>query len=205
MTAHRCLTVGEARPDHLGPGALTGRTVLVAGGGGAVGHAAIQLARWSGARVVATVSGPAKESLARAAGAGHVVNYRSQDAAAQIRPPAPAGVDTIVEVAPAVNAALDQEILAPGGTVAVYATDGGRELTVSVSSLVRAERQLPFRARLHDAAQRQTERGRRHLCGTRRERPAGRRISRPAAAPLPPGGAPPTRTTRCRAAPSARC
>ena len=144
MTAHRCLTVGEARPDRLGPGALSGRTVLVAGGAGAVGHAAIQLARWAGARVVATVSGPAKERLARAAGAGHVVNYRSQDTAAQIRRAAPGGVDTIVEVAPAVNAALDQEILAPGGTVAVYATDGGRELTVSVSSLVRPNASYHF-------------------------------------------------------------
>ena len=83
MTAHRCLTVGEARPDHLGPGALTGRTVLVAGGAGAVGHAAIQLARWSGARVVTTVSGQAKGQLASAAGAHHVVNYRTQDAAAR--------------------------------------------------------------------------------------------------------------------------
>ncbi len=36
LTAHRCLTVTEGGPDRLGPGALTGRTVLVAGGAGAV-------------------------------------------------------------------------------------------------------------------------------------------------------------------------
>src|SRR5918911_2071463 len=35
VTAHRCLTVTEGGPDRLGPGALSGRTVLVAGGGGA--------------------------------------------------------------------------------------------------------------------------------------------------------------------------
>lgn len=51
------------------PGALAGRTVLVAGGAGAVGHAAIELAVWSGATVVTTVSSPAKAALARAAGA----------------------------------------------------------------------------------------------------------------------------------------
>jgi len=49
LTAHRCLTVAENGPDRLAPGALTGRTVLVAGGAGAVGNAAIQLARWAGA------------------------------------------------------------------------------------------------------------------------------------------------------------
>src|SRR5258705_4599785 len=51
LTAHRCLTVADGGPTRLGPGALSGRTVLVAGGAGAVGNAAIQLAGWAGARV----------------------------------------------------------------------------------------------------------------------------------------------------------
>ena len=50
VTAHRALTVAEDGPARLQPGALGGRTVLVAGGAGAVGNAAIQLARWAGAR-----------------------------------------------------------------------------------------------------------------------------------------------------------
>jgi NADPH2:quinone reductase len=41
MTAHRCLTLAEGGADQLSPGALSGRAVLVAGGAGAVGHAAI--------------------------------------------------------------------------------------------------------------------------------------------------------------------
>ena len=49
LTAHRCLTLGESMPDRLDQGALTGRTVLVQGGAGAVGNAAIQLARWADA------------------------------------------------------------------------------------------------------------------------------------------------------------
>ena len=69
ITAHRALTVAEDGPARLEPGALAGRTVLVAGGAGAVGNAAIQLARWAGAEVVATVSGDAKAGLATAAGA----------------------------------------------------------------------------------------------------------------------------------------
>jgi NADPH2:quinone reductase len=136
LTAHRCLTVSELGPNRLAPGALAARTVLVAGGAGAVGHAAIQLARWSGARVIATVSGDEKAKLAQAAGAEHVANYRSSDALEQIRGLAPNGVDVVVELAPAANAALDAAVLAPNGTVAVYAGDGGVEFQLSVSELM---------------------------------------------------------------------
>ena len=125
LTAHRCLTVSDVGPGRLRPGALSGRTLLVAGGAGAVGHAAIQLGRWAGARVIATVSSAVKAELARAAGADDVVNYRSVDAAAEIREVAPDGVSVVVEVAPAANAALDAAVLAPNGTVAVYANEGG--------------------------------------------------------------------------------
>ena len=136
LTAHRCLTVSELGPHRLAPGALAAQTVLVAGGAGAVGHAAIQLARWAGGRVIATVSGDAKADLAHAAGAHHVVNYRSPDAADQIRRLVPDGVDIVVELAPAANAALDSAVLAANGTVAVYAADGGTTLDLSVRELM---------------------------------------------------------------------
>lgn len=130
LTAHICLTAADGGPRALGRGVLEGRTVLVAGGAGAVGHAAIQLARWAGARVIATVSGEEKAALALAAGAGHVASYRGTAAVDEIRGLAPEGVDLVVEVAPAVNAALDAAVLAPDGTVAVYATDGGAEVVL---------------------------------------------------------------------------
>ena len=136
LTAHRCLTVSELGPRKLAPGALHAQTVLVAGGAGAVGHAAIQLARWAGARVISTVSSDEKAGLALAAGAEHAVNYRAGEAADEIRALAPNGVDVIVEVAPAANAALDRAVLAPNGTVAVYATDGGTELELNVRELM---------------------------------------------------------------------
>jgi NADPH:quinone reductase len=136
LTAYRCLTVSELGPPELAPGVLGGRTVLVAGGAGAVGHAAIQLARWAGAQVISTVSGDEKAKLAQAAGADHVVNYRSSDAADQIRRLAPDGIDVVVELAPAANAALDAALLAANGTVAVYATDGGDTLDLSVGDLM---------------------------------------------------------------------
>jgi NADPH2:quinone reductase len=132
LTAHRALTVVEAGPARLEPGALAGRTVLVAGGAGAVGHAAIELARWAGATVLTTVSSERKADLARAAGADHVVNYRETDPAAAIRSVAPDGVDLVVEVSPAVNAELDVAVAAPNATIAFYANNGGDEVTLPV-------------------------------------------------------------------------
>ncbi len=132
LTAHRCLTLGESLPHRLGPGALDGRTVLVQGGAGAVGNAAIQLARWADATVVATVSSPHKAQLAAAAGASHVVDYRQQDVVTEVRKVAPKGVDVVVEVAPAVNAAVDAQLLGPHAAVAVYANNGGDEVVLPV-------------------------------------------------------------------------
>ncbi|GAA4530778.1 NADPH:quinone reductase [Amycolatopsis samaneae] len=132
LTAHRALTVADGGTGRIAPGGLGGTTVLVAGGAGAVGNAAIQLARWAGARVLTTVSGPAKAALARAAGADHVIDYRAGDAATEIRAAAPDGVDIIVEVAPATNAALDVAVAAPGAVIAFYAGNAGEPLSVPV-------------------------------------------------------------------------
>lgn len=132
MTAHRCLTVAEHLPDRIGAGTLTGRTVLVQGGAGAVGNAAIQLARWADATVIATVSNPRKAQLAAAAGADHVIDYRTQDVAHEVRKIVPHGVDAIVEVNAAVNAATDAEVLGLHGAVAMYAATGDETVTVPV-------------------------------------------------------------------------
>jgi NADPH2:quinone reductase len=144
LTAHRALTVAEDAPGQLAAGALDGWRVLVAGGAGAVGHAAIELARWAGATVVTTVSSDEKAALAKAAGATHVVNYRSGDAADQIRAAAAAGpVDVVVEVAPASNAELDRAVLAPGATVAMYANDAA-ELCLPIRASMTANARYQF-------------------------------------------------------------
>jgi NADPH:quinone reductase len=132
VTAHRALTVAEDGPVRLQSDVLGGRAVLVAGGAGAVGNAAIQLARWAGAKVIATVSGDAKARLATAAGAHHVVNYNDADAAEVIRGVAPDGVDLVVEVAAGANAELDLAVLRLRGTISIYANDGGAPLDLDV-------------------------------------------------------------------------
>jgi NADPH:quinone reductase len=144
LTAHRCLTVTEDGPSRLGPGALTGRTVLVAGGAGAVGNAAIQLARWSDATIITTVSSPEKAQLAAHAGATHIIDYTRRDVVADVRAIAPDGVNTVVEVSPAVNAAIDVEVLARHGSVAVYANNGGATMQLPVRPSMRLNGRWQF-------------------------------------------------------------
>jgi NADPH:quinone reductase len=125
LTAHRCL---------YADGEIDGRSVLVAGGAGAVGHAAIQLARGGGAHVVATVSSDEKAALARAAGAHEVVNYRDPDATAQVRAAAPEGVHRVVEVALGANLELDRAVIGPHAAICAYA--GGGETRFSAGDLL---------------------------------------------------------------------
>jgi len=114
MTAHRCLSAD---------GPVTGETVLVAGGAGAVGHFAIELAKYAQARVVATVSGPEKAALAAKAGADLVVNYRDPDVIDQIKAFTPV-VDRVAEVALGANLRLDLALAGPSTVVVTYAADG---------------------------------------------------------------------------------
>jgi NADPH:quinone reductase len=143
LTAHRCLTVAAGGPAVLGAGALAGRTVLVAGGAGAVGHSAIELAVWSAATVITTVSSPEKAELASAAGAHHVVNYRREDAEQAVLAAAPDGVDLIVDVAPVANAALDASVIAPNGTVSVYAAES-EDLAIAIRPAMTANVRYQF-------------------------------------------------------------
>jgi len=144
LTAHRCLTLAESLPDRLGAGSLTGHTVLVQGGAGAVGNAAIQLARWADATVITTVSSPRKAQLAAAAGADHIVDYTQQDVVREIRKIAPKGVDAVVEVAVAQNAATDAEVLAQHGAVAIYAGTPDQSFTAPVRSQMQLNARWQF-------------------------------------------------------------
>lgn len=143
ITAHRCLTIGKNRPERLGPKTLRGQHVLVAGGAGAVGHFAIQLARWSGARVIATISSEEKAELARGAGAHATANYRHDDALDEIRSFASDGIDLIVEVSPVANARLNAQVLKEGGTIAVYAS-GTEPLQLDIRTMMRLNAGLEF-------------------------------------------------------------
>jgi NADPH2:quinone reductase len=116
----------------------------VTGGAGAVGHAAIQLARWAGAEVITTISSDAKARLATAAGAHHVVSYTDGDPAAAIRGIAPDGVDLVVDVALIQNVDLVGGVLKPRGSVAAYANTGGTEVTLPFRALMGLNARIQF-------------------------------------------------------------
>ena len=123
MTAHRCL---------FADGDLRGKKVLVQGGAGAVGNAAILLAKWAGAWVSATVSRDEQAEVARAAGADLVINRHEEDVPHAIRSATGGhGVDRIVDVDVAANIDVAVACLARDGVVSAYSTETpGARLTI---------------------------------------------------------------------------
>ncbi|HEX4326104.1 MAG TPA: NADPH:quinone reductase [Burkholderiales bacterium] len=114
MTAHRAV---------FGLGPVKGKTVLVTGGAGAVGFYAIQLAKWGGARVIATVSSEAKAAAAKRAGADAVINYKSEKVGERaLSLTDGAGIDHVVEVDFGGNLAATLECIKLSGTIATYAS-----------------------------------------------------------------------------------
>ncbi len=103
----------------FGSGEVIGKTLLISGGGGAVGHLAVQLAKWGGAKVIATGSKSSSESILNF-GADYYFDYSSDKLASQINEVAPEGVDRVVEVEFGLNLNWLHQVLKPNGTLAVY-------------------------------------------------------------------------------------
>lgn len=113
LTAYRALATD---------GGVSGARVLVAGGAGAVGHYAVQMAKLMGAKqVIATVSSPGKAAHATEAGADIAIDYRREDVAAHVREATGGmGVDRVVEVDAASNMRLLPQIVRRDGLCVVY-------------------------------------------------------------------------------------
>lgn len=112
MTAHRAV---------FADGGVQGQHILVQGGAGAVGNYAIQLAKWAGASVITTVSGPEKAELAKTAGADHILDYTKEDLVGRVLEiTGGAGVDRVVEVDLFGNIAADAKLVREHGIICVY-------------------------------------------------------------------------------------
>jgi len=114
----------------FGGGDVTGQTLLISGGAGAVGHIAVQLAKWGGAHVIATSSAGSMDRV-RAAGADAVFDYSGTDLAARITEASGGGIDRAVEVEFGTNAALLGEVMRPLSTIAAYGS--GKDMTPVLS------------------------------------------------------------------------
>jgi NADPH2:quinone reductase len=116
MTAEACL---------FSDGPLDGKTVLVTGGAGAVGHYAIQLAKWSGAKVIASASRPETVAACRSSGADVVIDYKRESVAERVREATGGlGVDRIVDVEFGGNLETSLSVIKENGVIAAYASMG---------------------------------------------------------------------------------
>ena len=106
-------------------GVLRDKSVLVAGGAGAVGHYAIQMARLAGAKqILTTVSSAGKAAVAKSAGADAAINYKSEDVLARVKElTGGRGVDRVIEVDIAGNMNLDHQIVCADGEIVVYGSN----------------------------------------------------------------------------------
>jgi NADPH2:quinone reductase len=128
MTAHRCL---------FADGPITGKVILVTGAVGGVGQYAVQLAKWGGASVLATISSAEKAEQARSIGADHVINYREEDVAARVQAiTGGAGVDRIVEVAFGANLPVSLQVLKTNGVIATYSSDADPTPTIPFGQML---------------------------------------------------------------------
>jgi NADPH2:quinone reductase len=120
-TAYRALVIR---------GSVTaGETLLVHGASGAVGTAAVQLARGLGLRVIGTAGSQPGIDLVRSAGADHVLNHRDEGYASRISElTGGRGVDIVLEMVANVNLDRDLALLGAKGRVVVIGSRGRVEI-----------------------------------------------------------------------------
>lgn len=136
-----CFTVWDNlfRRARLAPGEV----VLIHGGSGGVGNAAIQLARALGATVLTTCGSAAKAERCRQLGAHHTILYREQDFVQEaLALTGGRGVDVILDMVAGPYLARDLEALALDGRIAVIAFMGGTQAQIEVIPLLRKRAQI---------------------------------------------------------------
>ena len=98
-----------------------GQTILVHAGAGGVGSFAIQLAKFIGARVVATASAAGAE-VARALGADDVLDYRATDFSQALH-----DIDVVFDTVGGETQSKSYRVMKPGGTLVTITTPPDQE------------------------------------------------------------------------------
>jgi NADPH2:quinone reductase len=129
----------------LSDGPVTGATVLVHGGGGAVGRVCVELAAWNGATVIATAGSEHGRSVAREKGADIVLDRHSDDVVSVVlEATSGRGAGRIVDVDFAANQAADAAALADHGTVAAYSSTSDKTPALDYYAFARKGALLRF-------------------------------------------------------------
>jgi putative PIG3 family NAD(P)H quinone oxidoreductase len=124
-------------------GLAHGGTVLVHAGASGVGLAAIQVAKYLGARVAATTRTRAKIPALVEAGAELALDTSTQDFAIEIeRRWGPNAVDIVLDPVGATTMGGDLRVLAVGGHVVYIATMGGADASLDLSHIMRKRARL---------------------------------------------------------------
>ncbi len=106
--------------------ASAGEWVLIQGGAGGVGMAAIQLARAVGCRVIATVSSGEKAALCKSLGAEETILYREEDFTTRCAELIGGrGVDVVIEMIADENLDKDIDAICPQGRIVIVGTEKG--------------------------------------------------------------------------------
>jgi alcohol dehydrogenase len=113
-----------------------GETVLVHAGGSGIGSAAIMMAKAIGATVITTVGDDAKAAKARALGADHVINYRTERFEGVVRKlTAKKGVDVVFEHVGAETFNGSLLCLKRGGRLVTCGATSGPSTTLNLMQL----------------------------------------------------------------------
>jgi NADPH:quinone reductase-like Zn-dependent oxidoreductase len=128
MTAwHMLISVGQLRVNEW---------VLIVGAGGGVATMGIQIARHSGARVLATTSSAEKAALARELGAHEVFNYRVEDWVARVlEVTGGRGVDLVQDNVGAATWPLALKALARNGRLVPCGSHSGVSFPLDITQI----------------------------------------------------------------------
>ncbi len=115
---------------------LPGETILVHAGGSGIGTAAIKMAKAIGATVITTVGDDAKAEKAKALGADHVINYRTDRFEGVVRKlTAKKGVDVVFEHTGAETFPGSLLCLKRGGRLVTCGATSGPTITLNLMQL----------------------------------------------------------------------